>query len=76
MSGLLERYDEATRAEERHRLLAAEARHTRETCLLALRSDGMKVRAVAALVGLNKHTAHRMMRAADKRINGPFGEDS
>ena len=70
MSGILERYDEATREEERHRLLAAEARFIREACLLRLRNDGMKIREVADLVGLNKDTAHRMMRNADQRING------
>lgn len=67
MSGILERYDEATRDEARHLAVADQALTARENCLYALHRDGMTIREIAQLVGLSTMKAQRMIKRARDR---------
>lgn len=70
MPGILEQYDEASRDEQRHAQLAAEARWKRGVCLLALHRDGMTHRAIAHLVGLEQWTVRRLIARVRTELEG------
>jgi len=69
MTSWLERYDEATREQERCLAIVQNSLCIRQNCLWALRHDGMSIRQIADLVDLPGNEVRRMIRDAKARAN-------